>query len=67
MMPFFEITAGDSGYITAIGWSGDWQAECVKTDGGVRFKSGLQEARFYLKPGEKLRTTGTLIMKYTVQ
>lgn len=67
MMPFFHITAKDSGYIATIGWSGGWQAECAKVDGGVRFKSGLQGARFYLKPGEKLRTTGTLIMEYTSQ
>lgn len=64
MMPFFDVTASGAGYITAIGWTGDWKSTFKKEDGGVRMQTGLKETAFYLKPGEKLRTTSILIMKY---
>ena len=65
MMPFFDVTAGGAGYICAIGWSGGWKTEFSREDAGVRMKSGLQKAEFYLEPGESLRTTATLVMKYS--
>lgn len=64
MMPFFDVTALNAGYIMAIGWSGDWKSEFARCDGGVQIKSGLKETKFYLKPGEKIRTTSVLFMKY---
>ncbi|MBR5459467.1 MAG: alpha-galactosidase [Clostridia bacterium] len=65
MMPFFDVTAQGSGYITAIGWTGDWKTEFSKAENGVRMKSGLKETHFYLEAGERLRTTSTLVMKYS--
>ena len=64
-MPFFDITALDCGYIAAIGWSGDWRAEFARCEGGIHIKTGLKKTNFYLKPGEKIRTTSILIMPYT--
>lgn len=64
MMPFFDVTASGSGYIAAIGWTGDWKAEFSKCDYGIQMRSGLKKTRFYLKPGEKIRTASTLIMHY---
>ncbi len=64
MMPFFDVTALNSGYIAAIGWTGDWKAEFSGQDDGVIMKTGLKETNFYLKPGEKIRTSSILIMKY---
>ena len=64
MMPFFDATASGEGYITAIGWTGDWRATFTKCDDGIQMKSGLKETHFYLKPGEKIRTTSTLVMHY---
>ena len=63
-MPFFDITALGSGYIAAIGWTGDWKAEFTKCYEGIGIKTGLKETEFYLKPGEKIRTSSILIMKY---
>ncbi|MBR1970623.1 MAG: alpha-galactosidase [Clostridia bacterium] len=63
-MPFFDVTASDNGYIAAIGWTGDWKAEFSKQDNGIQIKTGLKETKFYLEPGEKIRTTSILIMKY---
>ncbi|MBO5271100.1 MAG: alpha-galactosidase, partial [Clostridia bacterium] len=64
MMPFFDVTASGSGYIAAIGWTGDWKTEFVKCEQGIQMRSGLKETAFYLKPGEKVRTSSVLIMKY---
>ncbi|MBE7036169.1 MAG: hypothetical protein E7403_02615, partial [Ruminococcaceae bacterium] len=64
MMPFFDTTAKNKGYITAIGWTGDWKAEFAKKDNGIQIKTGLKETRFYLKPGERIRTSSILIMQY---
>lgn len=63
-MPFFDVTAKGKGYICAIGWSGGWTASFERSDGGCIMKSGLSDAAFYLKPGEKVRTSSILIMKY---
>ncbi len=65
MMPFFDVTSKDCGYIVAIGWTGDWKAEVSRTDEGVAIRTGLKETNFYLKPGEKIRTSSILIMKYS--
>ena len=64
IMPFFDITALGNGYIAAIGWTGDWKADFTKCDEGIHIRSGLKETEFYLKPGEKIRTSSILIMKY---
>lgn len=64
MMPFFDVTTKGNGYITAIGWTGDWKAEFAGCDNGVQVKTGLKETCFYLKPGEKIRTSSVLIMEY---
>jgi len=63
-MPFFDVTASGCGYIAAIGWTGDWKAEFTKCKNGINIKTGLKETGFYLKPGEKIRTSSILIMKY---
>ena len=63
-MPFFDVTASRCGYICAIGWTGDWRAEFEKCERGIHAKTGLKYTNFYLKPGEKVRTGSTLVMKY---
>ena len=64
MMPFFDVTASGDGYVAAIGWTGDWKSEFSRGEDGVTMKSGLKETRFYLKAGERVRTSSTLIMRY---
>lgn len=63
-MPFFDVTSMGCGAILAVGWSGSWKTEFTRCDSGVRIKSGLGRAAFYLKPHEKVRTTSVLIMQY---
>ena len=63
--PFFEITQAGEGAIVALGWTGDWKATFANDEEkGVRVQAGLRNARFYLKPGEKLRTARVLVMNY---
>ena len=62
--PFFEVTQGGQGAIIAIGWTGGWRARFVDGADGVRVETGLSNARFYLEPGEKLRTSRVLVMNY---
>ena len=65
MMPFFNVTAKGAGVICAIGWTGDWRADFMLENDGVRLRSGLQNAAFYLKPAEKIRTSSIVIMEYS--
>ena len=65
VVPIFDVTASENGWIAAIGWSGDWQADFVGSSEGIRMRSGMKETNFYLKPGEKLRATSVLLMQYT--
>ena len=62
--PFFEVTQGGLGAIIAIGWTGGWRARFADVAEGVRVETGIANARFYLEPGEKLRTSRVLMMNY---
>lgn len=55
--PFFDVQWGDGGVITAIGWSGQWQALVEhRQDRGLRIQAGMQEMHLTLRPGETLRS-----------
>ena len=62
--PFFEVTQGGQGAVIALGWTGGWRAKFKDGAEGVRVEAGLARARFYLEPGEKLRTSRVLVMNY---
>ncbi len=64
-MPIFDVTYQGEGYIVAIGWTGDWKAEFKQCLEGAIVKIGLKETNFYLEPGEKIRTSSILVMKYS--
>jgi len=66
IMPFFNISCKGTGAMVAIGWTGGWKAEFSNVENkGISIKTGLVKTGFYLKPGEKLRTSSTLVMKYS--
>ena len=64
--PFFEVTERGRGAVVAFGWTGDWKATFRNGTDGVHVTTGLRNARFYLEPGEKLRTGRVLVMNYGV-
>ncbi|NLM77506.1 MAG: hypothetical protein GX173_05380, partial [Ruminococcaceae bacterium] len=66
-MPFFTLEYKNKGFVLAVGWTGSWKTEFKREQDTVFVKSGLQKARFYLEPHEKIRTTSTLVMAYSEQ
>lgn len=69
--PFFNLKHGrdDTGYIVAVGWTGQWNAEIERREASVIFRSKIEDTCFYLEPGESFRTSSVTIMRYdgTVQ
>lgn len=62
--PFFNIHKEGKGYIFAVGWTGQWHAKIERTTDSVRFLSGVEDAAFYLKPQEKIRTSSVVLLPY---
>ena len=64
--PFFNIKHGrlDTGYIVAVGWTGQWNAEIERKEDSVIFRSGIENTNFKLLPGESFRTSSVTVMKY---
>jgi alpha-galactosidase len=54
--PFFNLEFGGGGVITAIGWSGRWNAAAERQkDGKLVLQAGLQALHLRLHPGESIR------------
>ena len=62
--PYYRVLCGDGGYNLAIGWPGQWQAEFRAGEGTFDFRARQQYARFYLKPGETVRTPRMTVMTF---
>ena len=62
--PFFNIAAGgDSGFVLALGWTGEWSVTCAPSaDGAVRVTAGMKTTHFVLHPGEKVRQPRILML-----
>ena len=63
--PFFNIHKENAGIIFAIGWSGSWQCKINRGTDDVRVRTGLEKVDFYLKPGEKYRSSSIVVLPYT--
>lgn len=56
-LPFFNINKGNNyGYITGIGWSGQWKAQFIGEGGKMRMEAGMEKTALRLYPGERIRT-----------
>ncbi len=62
--PFFNLHRQGKGIVLAIGWTGQWSCTISRTNDSVNIKSGIENAQFYLLPGEKIRTSSTVLMQY---
>jgi len=62
--PFFNVSWGKEGVITAIGWTGQWQASVGYDGGPVRIQAGMQNLHLSLKPGESIRSPRILQMHW---
>ncbi len=63
-LPYYRVLCKDFGYTISIGWPGQWISEFSLADGGFTMKARQQYARFYLKPGEKVRTARMTVMTF---
>ena len=55
--PFFNVSWGSGGVITAIGWSGQWVACADRTEqGSLRVQAGMPRLHVRLHPGETIRS-----------
>ncbi len=55
--PFFNVSWGTGGVITAIGWSGQWAAGIERNaKGDVRIRAGMENLHIKLLPGESIRS-----------
>ncbi len=63
-MPYFNLHTADAGYLIAIGWTGQWQAQFERTSDHVRVRTGMETTRFVLYPGETVRTPSVTVMPW---
>lgn len=63
--PFFNISKNGKGYIVAVGWTGQWNAQFTRINDGITVKSGIEDTNFKLMPSESFRTSSVVIMPYT--
>ncbi|MBR4428633.1 MAG: alpha-galactosidase [Clostridia bacterium] len=63
--PFFNIHKGDTGYVIAVGWSGQWAFECERANDFINIKSGIDNLSFSVYGGEKLNLSSVVIMPYS--
>ena len=55
--PFFNVQWDGGGVITAVGWSGQWEATVGHDkDGPIRVAAGMQTMHLALAPGETIRS-----------
>jgi len=55
--PYFNVAGPGGGVILAIGWTGQWSAFFQRNqDKDLRITAGQELTRFYLKPGEEVRS-----------
>lgn len=54
--PFFSLSWGNGGVVTAIGWTGQWTASVEQTAEGLYVTAGMRDMRLKLHPGETIRS-----------
>jgi alpha-galactosidase len=64
-MPFFNLEWSGAGVIMAIGWTGQWAADCKRErTGELRLSAGQELTHFILHPGEEVRTPLIALLFY---
>ena len=55
-LPYFNLCGKNGGVVAAVGWTGEWKNDVVKTDDGAQLAIGQKDFNAYLLPGEEIRT-----------
>ena len=64
VLPFMNLQFQDSGFILAIGWSGQWAATFERTENSLHVCAGMERTHLILHPGEKIRTPRILLVDW---
>lgn len=63
--PFFSVSWGTGGIITAIGWSGQWAADISRDKSGdLRIRAGMEGLHARLRPGESIRSPRIMQLRW---
>ncbi|MBQ7257208.1 MAG: alpha-galactosidase [Abditibacteriota bacterium] len=62
--PYFRIENPGSGYLIAMGWSGQWYCDFIKTPKGIKCVGGVETFASLLYPGEEIKMASINIMPY---
>ncbi|MBQ1317758.1 MAG: alpha-galactosidase [Lachnospiraceae bacterium] len=63
--PYSRVTCADKGYLLSIGWPGQWVSRYEIAESGFRFQAKQQDTRFFLHPGETVRSPRMTVMIHT--
>ena len=62
-LPFFNVIGDGEGFVTAVGWSGQWAAEFRYDPArGLSALAGMEKTHLKLHPGEEIRTPRHLLL-----
>ncbi len=62
-LPFWNLEYHNCGLVTALGWSGDWQANfSYPKSNNVLMQAGMTNICLYLKPGEEISTPSVCLL-----
>lgn len=62
-LPYFNIDLATKGMIAAVGWTGSWSAEFLRTSPqSVSVTAGMETTHLLLHPGEHIRTPRMLVL-----
>ena len=63
--PYFNVQAGNEGFLFAISWAGQWTSEFARDAGnGLQLRAGQEDTHFRLHPGEEVRTPMIVLQFY---
>ena len=64
--PFFNLQYGNEGFVTAVGWTGQWSAAFHRESGGAtRLQAGMELTHLRLHPGEAIRTPRIMLLRWS--
>ncbi len=63
-LPFFNVATPTEGFITAIGWTGQWAAEFAFSGNVLKTRAGMEKTHLKLHPGEEIRTPSILVLAW---
>lgn len=64
VMAYFDVVRKDAGAVLSVGWTGQWQADFLRTSAGVSVRVGMQTCSFYLKSGEEYKYVSASLLFY---